>query len=75
MSPVELRTLERKPGVEVNAAIGEDCVGAGHVERGGVVGAEGHGGCALGAGDAGGAGEGGDVAEADLLAERDGSRY
>ena len=56
----------------MDAAVGEDGVGAGHVEGGGVVGAEGDGGGALGVGDAGGAGEGGDVAEADLLAEGDG---
>ncbi len=60
------------PGFEMDAAVGEDGVGAGHVERGGVVGTEGDGRGALGGGDAGGAGEGGYVLKADLLAEGDG---
>jgi len=56
----------------VDSAVGEDGVSAGHVERGGVVGAEGDGGCAAGGGDARGAGKGGNVLEAYLLAKRDG---
>ena len=60
------------PGLEVDAAVGEDGVGAGHVDGGGVVGADGDGRGGAGVDDAGGAGEGGDVLEADHLGQGDG---
>ncbi len=60
------------PGLEVDAAVGEDGVGAGHVDGRGVVGADGDRRGAAGVDDAGGAGEGGDVLEADHLGEGDG---
>ena len=67
--PVRVADGGEHPGIEVDAAIGEDGVGAGHVDRGGVVGADGDGGSAARSGDAGGTGECGDVVEADHLAE------
>ena len=60
------------PGLEVDAVVGEDGVGAGHVDGGGAVGADGDRGGGAGVDDAGGAGEGGDVLVADLLGEGDG---
>jgi len=57
------------PWGEVNAVVGEDGVGAGHIDRRGAVGANGNGRGGPGGGDAGGAGEGGDVFVADLLRE------
>ena len=60
------------PGIDVDAIVGEDGVGAGHFERRGVVGADGHGGRAARGFDAGIAGERGDVVKADHLRERDG---
>ncbi len=60
------------PGIDVDAAVGEDGVGAGHVDGRGAVGADGDGRGGPGGGDAGGAGESGDVFVADLLGEGDG---
>ena len=60
------------PGVEVDAVVGEDGVGAGHVNGRGGVGADGDRGRAARGGDAGGAAEGGDVLIADLLRQADG---
>ena len=58
-----------QPGVEVDAAVGEGGVDAGHINRRGAVGADGDGRGGLGRGDAGGAGEGGDVFVPNLLRE------
>ena len=56
----------------MDAAVGEDRVGAGHVEGRGVVGADGDRGRAASGLDAGFAGEGGDAIEADHGGEADG---
>ncbi len=56
----------------MDAVVGEDGVGPGHVERGGIVGTEGDGGGAACGGDSGGAAQGGDRIEAYLLTEGDG---
>ena len=57
MSPVEVRTLASIQGSRCEAAVGEDGVGAGHIQRRGVIGADGHGGRSLHALDAGVAGQ------------------
>ena len=60
------------PGGETDAAVGEDGVGAGHVDGRGAVGADGHRGGCTDIGDAGGAGERGYIFIAHLLGEGDG---
>ncbi len=60
------------PRLEVDTAVGEDGVGAGHVDGCGVVGADGDGWGGAGVDDAGGAGEGGYVLKADHLGQIDG---
>ena len=57
-----------EPGLEVDAAVGEGGVDAGHIEGCCRVGADGHGGLWGGRWDAGFVGEGGDVAVADCWA-------
>ncbi len=57
------------PGSDVDAAVGKDCVGAGHVDGRGAVGADRDGRGGPGGGDTGGTGEGGDVFVADFLGE------
>ena len=64
--------VEESAWIKFSHIVGEDGVGSSHIDRGGVVGAEGDGWGAASGGDAGGAGEGGDVFKAYLLAERDG---
>ncbi len=60
------------PRLEVNAVVGKDGVGAGHVDGCGVVGADGDGRSGAGVDDAGAAGEGGYVLKADHLAQANG---
>ncbi len=60
------------PGSEMDAAVGEDGVGAGHVDGGGAVGADSHRRGGFGGGDAGIAGETGYVFKTDLLGQGDG---
>src|ERR1700677_4090746 len=60
------------PRGEVDAAIGEDGVGASHIDRGSDVCTDGDRRGSSGAGDSGGAGESGYVAVSDHLGERDG---
>src|SRR6185312_11670895 len=56
----------------MNAVVGEDGVGSGHVERRGGVGPKSDRWGAAGFGDAGGPGQCGNILKTDLLAERDG---